>query len=61
MIPIINLPYTTEELENALPFTKGKWEPITVPLIKMEDLGEPIILDPIEMGKYKFELPTANY
>lgn len=58
----IHFDATTEELEEALPFTKGKWKPITVPFIKKEDL-KPGSIKMIEVSQYKWKpaLPYTNH
>lgn len=52
---IIHFDATTEELEKALPFTKGKWKPYNAPYISMKGVNK------IEIGSLgKFEYPQPS-
>lgn len=53
----IHFDATTEELEKALPFTKGGWKPFNTPLLDMKDL-KPGCIGKID---WKPTMPMNNY
>lgn len=56
MITAIFIDATTEELERALPFTKGKWKPYSTPIFDSSTIT-PVDFTKIDTDLWKFELP----
>jgi hypothetical protein len=57
----IHFDATTEELEKALPFTKGKWKSYSTPIFTQEQLKEGRIDIDASLHKFEFATPYNNY